>query len=143
MASGENKSGDLLQLVLQLLVLRHDGNLGLQVTVNRAVTEIGRANESEARPLLPPEVIPQTCRRGGHASERRRDFCLHTPQLKNNEGIKLKCAQESPSADPKPQGMSEGVSVSLSGCKTPTLSCLTPQDTQQSRETNKKTPTSL
>lgn len=57
----------LLQLALQLLVLRYNRNLGLQVTVNRAVTKIRRANQSEARPILPPEVKPQTCRRGGTA----------------------------------------------------------------------------
>lgn len=54
----------LLQLLLQLLVLRHNGDLGLQVTVNRAVAEVWRADEREAGPIPPPQVIPQTWSRG-------------------------------------------------------------------------------
>lgn len=41
---GYRKKADLLQLALQLLVLRYYGDLSLQVTVNRAVTEIRGAN---------------------------------------------------------------------------------------------------
>lgn len=138
--SGENKSGDLLQLALQLLVLRHDGNLGLQVTVNRAVTEIGRANEGEARPLLPPQVIPQTCKERRSCFRAAHGFLpAHTPQLKNNEGIKLKRMQESPSADPKPQGMSEGVSVSLSWLQNPdTLTLNTTRHRAEQGDKHKK-----
>jgi len=39
-----SRSTHLLQLALQLLVLRNYGDLGLQVTVNRAVTEIRGAD---------------------------------------------------------------------------------------------------
>ena len=51
----------LLELGPQFPILCYYGDLGLQVTVNRAVAEIGRANERETRPVLASQVEPQTC----------------------------------------------------------------------------------
>ena len=53
---------NLVKLLLQGPALRHDGNLGLQVPVNRPVPKIRRANQRETGQAAPCQVQPEACR---------------------------------------------------------------------------------
>lgn len=52
----------LVKLLLQGPALRHYGDLGLQVPVNRPVPKIRRANQREAGQGAPCQVQPEACR---------------------------------------------------------------------------------
>lgn len=53
---------NLVKLLLQGPALRYDGNLGLQVPVNRPVPKIRRANQRETGQAAPCQVQPEACR---------------------------------------------------------------------------------
>lgn len=50
---------NLLQLDLKFLILCYYGDLSLQISVHRAIPEIWRADESEARAVFSSDVVPQ------------------------------------------------------------------------------------
>ena len=53
---------DLVKLLLQGPALRDNGDLGLQVPVNRPVPKIRRANQRETGQAAPCQVQPEACR---------------------------------------------------------------------------------